>query len=52
LSVVLSGFYGVTILGSAIGEWSYFIFGSVIEVILLALIGYYAWTWPKAQPDH
>ncbi len=51
LSIVLSGFYGVTILGSAIGEWNYFIFGSVIEVVLLALIGYYAWTWPKAQPD-
>lgn len=49
LSIGMSGLYGLTILGSAIGEWSYFILGSVLEVILLGLIGYYAWSWPKIQ---
>ena len=30
-----------------IGEWSYFILGSAIEVMLLAGIVYYAWNWPR-----
>jgi len=28
-------------------NWSYYIFGSVIEVALLSLIVRYAWKWPK-----
>lgn len=31
----------------AIGEWSYYVLGSAIEVGLLAAIVHYAWTWPK-----
>lgn len=46
-NVVLGVSYGVTIVGSAIGEWSYYILGGAIEVALLAGIAYYAWTWPK-----
>ncbi len=49
LSIGMSGLYGLTILGSAIGEWNYFILGSVIEAVLLGLIVYYAWSWPKTQ---
>jgi len=49
LSIGLSGIYGLTIVGGAVGEWNYYIFGSALEVILLGLIGYYAWTWPKIQ---
>ena len=37
----------VTIVAGTIGEWSYYILGSVIEAALLAAIVYYAWTWPK-----
>ncbi|HSJ33990.1 MAG TPA: hypothetical protein VLB85_02950 [Acidimicrobiia bacterium] len=33
-----------------LGEWNYYVLGSAIEVALLAAIGYYAWTWPKASP--
>jgi hypothetical protein len=40
--------YGVTIVGGAIGEWNYYILGSLIEAALLAGVVYYAWTWPKA----
>ena len=47
-SVVLAVVYALSIAGSAVGEWNYFIIGSAIEVALLAAIGYYAWTWPKA----
>ncbi len=39
ISVVGSNFVGVA--------WSYYIFGSVVEVVLLLLIIRYAWSWPK-----
>jgi hypothetical protein len=46
-NIVLGIVYAPTIIAGAIGEWSYYIFGSAIEVALLAAIVYYAWTWPK-----
>jgi hypothetical protein len=46
-NIALSVVYAVTIVASAIGEWNYFILGSAVEVVLLAAIVYYAWTWPK-----
>jgi hypothetical protein len=49
-NVLLAAVYAVTIIGGAVGEWNYYILGSVVEVALLAGVGYYAWTWPKA-PD-
>ncbi len=45
-NIALASLYGLTIAASAVGEWSYFILGSVTEVLLLATIGYFAWTWP------
>ena len=47
-NIALAIVYALTIIASAIGEWSYYILGSAIEVALLAAIVYYAWTWPKA----
>jgi hypothetical protein len=50
-NIALSVVYALTIIGGAIGEWNYYILGSAIEVMLLAAIVYYAWTWPKeARP--
>jgi hypothetical protein len=46
-NIVLAVLYAVTIAGSAIGEWNYFILGSLTEAALLAGVVYYAWTWPK-----
>ena len=46
-NIALSIIYAVTILGGAIGEWSYYLLGSLIEVALLGAIVYYAATWPK-----
>ena len=46
-NLVLAGLYALTIVAGAIGEWSYYVLGSVIEVALLAGVVYYAWTWPK-----
>ena len=47
VNMALSTVYAATIIVAAIGEWSYYIVGSAIEVALLAAIVYYAWTLPK-----
>jgi hypothetical protein len=49
-NITLSIVYALTISAGAIGEWGYYILGSVVEVALLAAIGYYAWTWPQHTP--
>src|ERR671924_2277039 len=46
-NIALGIVYAVTIIAGAIGEWSYYILGSAIEVALLAAVVYYAWTWPR-----
>jgi hypothetical protein len=46
-NIALAVIYALTIIAGAIGEWNYYILGSVTEVMLLAAIAYYAWTWPK-----
>ncbi len=50
VNIALSIVYALTISAGAIGEWTYYILGSAIEVALLAAIVYYAWTWPKETP--
>ena len=50
VNIALSIVYAFTIIAGAIGEWTYYILGSAIEVALLAAIVYYAWTWPKETP--
>ena len=47
INIALSTIYAVTIIVAALGEWTYYVVGSAIEVGLLATIAYYAWTWPK-----
>jgi len=47
-NIIVSIFYFVTMLGACIGEtWSFYIFGTIIESLLLFLIVWYAWKWPK-----
>ena len=48
-NVIVAVLFAITIAGSAVGEWNYFILGSLIEVALLVAIAYYAWTWPKKK---
>jgi Family of unknown function (DUF6326) len=50
-NIALAIVYALTIVAGAVGEWGYYILGSVIEVALLATIVYYAWTWPKIRAD-
>lgn len=46
-NIILAALYALTILGGCIGEtWIYYIFGSVIEVILLLTVVWYAWKMP------
>lgn len=46
-NLVLAGLYMLTIVGLAIGEWNYYILGSVIEAALLAMVIRHAWNWPE-----
>jgi hypothetical protein len=50
-NLVLAVLYAVTVVGGAVGEWNYYILGSLTEVALLAGVAYFAWTWPKATDD-
>jgi hypothetical protein len=47
VNITAAGLYGLTIIGSAVGEWNYFILGSLIEAILLAVVVHHSWTWPE-----
>ena len=49
VNITVSGIYALTIVAGAIGEWNYWILGSVVELALLAGIVYHAWTWPKLR---
>ncbi len=46
-NIVVAVLYAVTIVGGAIGEWGYYVVGSITEAALLAVVVYYAWTWPR-----
>jgi Family of unknown function (DUF6326) len=48
-NIALSTIYAVTIIAGAVGEWTYYVFGSVVEIALLAAIFHYARTWPKVS---
>jgi hypothetical protein len=50
-NIALAVVYGLTVIASAVGEWSYYVLGSAIEVALLATVVYYAWTWPRSAAD-
>lgn len=49
-NIIVSIFYFVTMLGACIGEtWGFYIFGTIVESLLLFLIIWYAWKWPKQE---
>ena len=50
-NVVVGILYIVVVIGNVVGEsWAFYLFGSVVEVVLLALLVWFAWKWPKQQP--
>ena len=49
VNIVLAALYIVSIVASMFGEDAYFVFLSVMESAMLALIIWYAWTWPQRR---
>ncbi len=45
LNIALAIVYAVSIVAATIGEWTYYVLGSLIEATLLAAVVFYAWTW-------
>jgi hypothetical protein len=44
-NIILAIFYSVTIIGGCIGEtWIYYLMGSAVEVVLLAIIAWKSWS--------
>jgi hypothetical protein len=51
-NIAVGTLYAVSILGSCIGEtWAFYIFGSILEILLLLSIVRYAWKWPKYKKE-
>lgn len=48
-NIVVAGVYALTVIGGAVGEWSYYVFGSVVEVLLLLAVIHYARTLVGAR---
>ncbi|MEI2638354.1 MAG: DUF6326 family protein [Microthrixaceae bacterium] len=53
-NLVLAGLYVITIVGGMVGEWSYYILGGAVEVVLLIMVIRHAWTWhePSGRAHH
>lgn len=47
LNIVLGAFYIVIMLMTMPGAWDFYILMGFIEIVLTALIVYYAWSWPR-----
>ena len=49
-NIVVATFYILVAIGNPIGEdWVYIWFGSIVEIVLLALIVWNSWKWPKQE---
>jgi hypothetical protein len=47
-NVAVGILYIVVVVGNVVGEsWAFYLFGSVVEIVLLALVVRYAWKSPK-----
>jgi hypothetical protein len=49
LNISLGTIYTLIILFTMPGAWMFYIFLGVIEIVLTALIVWYAWKWPKRK---
>jgi uncharacterized membrane protein len=49
-NIIVGIMYIAVVIGNVIGEsWAFYIFGSIVELVLTALIVWYAWKWPKQE---
>lgn len=50
LNIIMGILYIVVAIGSVIGEtWAYYIFGTIVELVLLLVIIWTAWKWPTQE---
>jgi hypothetical protein len=49
-NIIVAALYILVAIGNPIGEtWAYIYFGSAVEIVLLSLIIWHAWKWPKQE---
>ena len=49
-NIIVAVLYLLISIGNSIGEtWYYYFLGSAVESVLLALVVWYAWRWPKQE---
>lgn len=47
-NVVVASLFVLVTIGMSVDEtWAFYLFGSVVETVLLLLVIWYAWTWPR-----
>ena len=49
-NIVFGAIYTLIMVFSMPGAWIFYLFFGVIEIVLTALIVWYAWTWPRTSP--
>ncbi len=50
LNIIMGILYIIVAIGSVIGEtWAYYIFGTIVELVLLLVIIWTAWKWPTQE---
>ncbi len=49
LNIIFGALYTVIILITMPGAWAFYIFLGSVDVVLTALIVWYAWNWPKQE---
>ena len=49
MNIIFGAIYTVIMLITMPGAWAFYIFLGVVEVVLSALIVWYAWNWPKQE---
>ena len=48
-NIILGAIYTMIMLMTMPGAWTFYIFLGMIEVVLTALIVWYAWNWPSSS---
>lgn len=50
INIIVGILYILIVIGNIIGEtWAFYLFGSAVEVVLLLLVVWYAWKWPRQE---
>jgi len=50
INIIVGILYIIVAVGNVIGEtWFYYIFGTIIEFVILFLVVWFAWKWPTTE---